>query len=177
MFVIIDNLKFAYFVFQSPLTVTLPSPEPLTAAMFLFLMNMKEPGKGPLSPKLLFNQLCQKYDALFLISYFFFSFVCFFFVVFSITSSVTLAWTGLLFRWHVVTLLRWCRCLSFTCFQSVLLRRPRSPARHRQHLVPSEKRFNVHETQPTTMNGFLFLFSTAACSCCATCAIFDLDQG
>uniref|UniRef100_H3D9U8 Ubiquitin carboxyl-terminal hydrolase n=1 Tax=Tetraodon nigroviridis TaxID=99883 RepID=H3D9U8_TETNG len=44
----------------SPLTVTLPSPEPLTAAMFLFLMNMKEPGKGPLSPKLLFNQLCQK---------------------------------------------------------------------------------------------------------------------
>ncbi|XP_076593386.1 ubiquitin carboxyl-terminal hydrolase 45 [Chaetodon auriga] len=44
----------------SPLTVTLPSPEPLTAAMFLFLQSMKEPGKGPLNPKILFNQLCQK---------------------------------------------------------------------------------------------------------------------
>ncbi|XP_045901083.1 ubiquitin carboxyl-terminal hydrolase 45 isoform X2 [Micropterus dolomieu] len=44
----------------SPLTVTLPSPEPLTAAMFLFLQSMKEPGKGPLNPKMLFNQLCQK---------------------------------------------------------------------------------------------------------------------
>uniref|UniRef100_A0A8C1Y4I5 ubiquitinyl hydrolase 1 n=1 Tax=Cyprinus carpio TaxID=7962 RepID=A0A8C1Y4I5_CYPCA len=44
-----------------PLTVTLPSPEPLTSAMFLFLQSMKEPGKGPVSPKILFNQLCQKY--------------------------------------------------------------------------------------------------------------------
>lgn len=44
----------------SPLTVTLPSPDPLTAAMFLFLHNMKEPGKGPINPKILFNQLCQK---------------------------------------------------------------------------------------------------------------------
>ncbi|KAM7420248.1 hypothetical protein PAMA_014786 [Pampus argenteus] len=44
----------------SPLTVTLPSPEPLTAAMFLFLQSMKEPGKGPVNPKILFNQLCQK---------------------------------------------------------------------------------------------------------------------
>nr|XP_046254891.1 ubiquitin carboxyl-terminal hydrolase 45 [Scatophagus argus] len=44
----------------SPLTVTLPGPEPLTSAMFLFLQSMKEPGKGPLSPKILFNQLCQK---------------------------------------------------------------------------------------------------------------------
>uniref|UniRef100_A0A8C4GM68 Ubiquitin carboxyl-terminal hydrolase n=1 Tax=Dicentrarchus labrax TaxID=13489 RepID=A0A8C4GM68_DICLA len=44
----------------SPLTVTLPSPEPLTSAMFLFLQSMKEPGKGPLNPKILFNQLCQK---------------------------------------------------------------------------------------------------------------------
>nr|XP_057909716.1 ubiquitin carboxyl-terminal hydrolase 45 [Doryrhamphus excisus] len=43
-----------------PLLVTLPSPEPLTAAMFLFLQSMKEPGKGPVSPKILFNQLCQK---------------------------------------------------------------------------------------------------------------------
>uniref|UniRef100_A0A672LCV0 Ubiquitin carboxyl-terminal hydrolase n=1 Tax=Sinocyclocheilus grahami TaxID=75366 RepID=A0A672LCV0_SINGR len=43
-----------------PLTVTLPSPEPLTSAMFLFLQSMKEPGKGPVSPKILFNQLCQK---------------------------------------------------------------------------------------------------------------------
>ncbi|CAK6970047.1 ubiquitin carboxyl-terminal hydrolase 45 isoform X1 [Scomber scombrus] len=44
----------------SPMTVTLPSPEPLTAAMFLFLQSMKEPGKGPVNPKILFNQLCQK---------------------------------------------------------------------------------------------------------------------
>ncbi|XP_071377986.1 ubiquitin carboxyl-terminal hydrolase 45 [Centroberyx affinis] len=44
----------------SPLTVTLPSPEPLTSAMFLFLHSMKEPGKGPVNPKILFNQLCQK---------------------------------------------------------------------------------------------------------------------
>ncbi|XP_039535502.1 ubiquitin carboxyl-terminal hydrolase 45 [Pimephales promelas] len=43
-----------------PLTVTLSSPEPLTSAMFLFLQSMKEPGKGPVSPKILFNQLCQK---------------------------------------------------------------------------------------------------------------------
>ncbi|KAM3872922.1 ubiquitin carboxyl-terminal hydrolase 45 isoform 2-T2 [Diretmus argenteus] len=44
----------------SPLTVTLPSPEPLTSAMFLFLHSMKEPGKSPVNPKILFNQLCQK---------------------------------------------------------------------------------------------------------------------
>lgn len=42
------------------LTVTLPNPEPLTSAMFLFLHSMKEAGKGPISPKVLFNQLCQK---------------------------------------------------------------------------------------------------------------------
>ncbi|XP_071324553.1 ubiquitin carboxyl-terminal hydrolase 45 isoform X2 [Trachinotus anak] len=44
----------------SPLMVTLPSPEPLTAAMFLFLQSMKEPGKGSVNPKILFSQLCQK---------------------------------------------------------------------------------------------------------------------
>uniref|UniRef100_A0A8C8C627 Ubiquitin carboxyl-terminal hydrolase n=1 Tax=Oncorhynchus tshawytscha TaxID=74940 RepID=A0A8C8C627_ONCTS len=42
------------------LMVTLPSPEPLTSAMFLFLHSMKESGKGPVNPKTLFNQLCQK---------------------------------------------------------------------------------------------------------------------
>ncbi|KAL2084828.1 hypothetical protein ACEWY4_020346 [Coilia grayii] len=42
------------------LTITLPSPEPLTSAMFLFLQSMKEAGKGPISPKVLFNQLCHK---------------------------------------------------------------------------------------------------------------------
>ncbi|KAM6967379.1 ubiquitin carboxyl-terminal hydrolase 45 [Aplochiton taeniatus] len=42
------------------LMVTLPSPEPLTSAMFLFLHSMREPGKGPVNPKILFNQLCQK---------------------------------------------------------------------------------------------------------------------
>uniref|UniRef100_A0AAQ5YDE6 Ubiquitin carboxyl-terminal hydrolase n=1 Tax=Amphiprion ocellaris TaxID=80972 RepID=A0AAQ5YDE6_AMPOC len=44
----------------SQLIVALPSPEPLTAAMFLFLQSMKESGKGPVNPKILFNQLCQK---------------------------------------------------------------------------------------------------------------------
>lgn len=44
----------------SPLTVVLAGPEPLTAAMFLFLQTMKESGKGPANPKILFNQLCQK---------------------------------------------------------------------------------------------------------------------
>uniref|UniRef100_H3ARC5 ubiquitinyl hydrolase 1 n=1 Tax=Latimeria chalumnae TaxID=7897 RepID=H3ARC5_LATCH len=42
-----------------PLVVNLPSPGPLTSAMFLFLHSMKEAGKGPLSPKVLFSQLCQ----------------------------------------------------------------------------------------------------------------------
>ncbi|XP_028903157.1 ubiquitin carboxyl-terminal hydrolase 45 isoform X2 [Ornithorhynchus anatinus] len=42
------------------LMVTLSSPGPLTSAMFLFLHSMKEAGKGPLSPKALFSQLCQK---------------------------------------------------------------------------------------------------------------------
>lgn len=44
----------------APLTVTLPGPEPLTSAMFLFLQTMKESGKGTVNPKILFNQLCQK---------------------------------------------------------------------------------------------------------------------
>ncbi|XP_024861040.1 ubiquitin carboxyl-terminal hydrolase 45 isoform X2 [Kryptolebias marmoratus] len=44
----------------SLLMVTLPSPEPLTSAMIHFLQSMKEPGKGPVNPKILFNQLCQK---------------------------------------------------------------------------------------------------------------------
>ncbi|XP_039108073.1 ubiquitin carboxyl-terminal hydrolase 45 isoform X4 [Hyaena hyaena] len=43
-----------------PLMVELSSPGPLTSALFLFLHSMKETGKGPLSPKVLFNQLCQK---------------------------------------------------------------------------------------------------------------------
>uniref|UniRef100_G1KK25 Ubiquitin carboxyl-terminal hydrolase n=1 Tax=Anolis carolinensis TaxID=28377 RepID=G1KK25_ANOCA len=43
-----------------PLVVNLSSPGSLTSAMFLFLHSMKEIGKGPLSPKVLFNQLCQK---------------------------------------------------------------------------------------------------------------------
>lgn len=45
---------------MGPLTVTLGGPEPLTSAMLLFLHSMKEPGKGPVSPKVLFSQLCQK---------------------------------------------------------------------------------------------------------------------
>ncbi|NXA13862.1 UBP45 hydrolase, partial [Sapayoa aenigma] len=43
-----------------PLVVNLASPGPLTSAMFLFLHSMREAGKGPLSPKVLFSQLCQK---------------------------------------------------------------------------------------------------------------------
>ncbi|XP_024898403.1 ubiquitin carboxyl-terminal hydrolase 45 isoform X4 [Pteropus alecto] len=43
-----------------PLMVELSSPGPLTSALFLFLHSMKETEKGPLSPKVLFNQLCQK---------------------------------------------------------------------------------------------------------------------
>ncbi|XP_060093480.1 ubiquitin carboxyl-terminal hydrolase 45 isoform X2 [Heteronotia binoei] len=43
-----------------PLVVSLSSPGSLTSAMFLFLHSMKEAGKGPLSPKVLFSQLCQK---------------------------------------------------------------------------------------------------------------------
>uniref|UniRef100_A0A8C0E9K7 Ubiquitin carboxyl-terminal hydrolase n=1 Tax=Bubo bubo TaxID=30461 RepID=A0A8C0E9K7_BUBBB len=43
-----------------PLMVNLSSPGPLTSAMFLFLHSMREAGKGPLSPKVLFSQLCQK---------------------------------------------------------------------------------------------------------------------
>ncbi|XP_054832470.1 ubiquitin carboxyl-terminal hydrolase 45 isoform X2 [Eublepharis macularius] len=43
-----------------PLEITLSSPGSLTSAMFLFLHSMKEAGKGPLSPKVLFSQLCQK---------------------------------------------------------------------------------------------------------------------
>uniref|UniRef100_A0A8C6MU62 Ubiquitin carboxyl-terminal hydrolase n=1 Tax=Mus spicilegus TaxID=10103 RepID=A0A8C6MU62_MUSSI len=43
-----------------PLVVELSSPGPLTSALFLFLHSMKEAEKGPLSPKVLFNQLCQK---------------------------------------------------------------------------------------------------------------------
>nr|XP_004660651.2 ubiquitin carboxyl-terminal hydrolase 45 isoform X1 [Jaculus jaculus]XP_045010946.1 ubiquitin carboxyl-terminal hydrolase 45 isoform X1 [Jaculus jaculus] len=43
-----------------PLVVELSSPGPLTSALFLFLHSMKDTEKGPLSPKILFNQLCQK---------------------------------------------------------------------------------------------------------------------
>ncbi|XP_006865905.1 PREDICTED: ubiquitin carboxyl-terminal hydrolase 45 [Chrysochloris asiatica] len=43
-----------------PLMVELSSPGPLTSALFLFLHSMKETERGPLSPKVLFNQLCQK---------------------------------------------------------------------------------------------------------------------
>uniref|UniRef100_A0A8C2NU28 Ubiquitin carboxyl-terminal hydrolase n=1 Tax=Capra hircus TaxID=9925 RepID=A0A8C2NU28_CAPHI len=43
--------------------VELSSPGPLTSALFLFLHSMKETERGPLSPKVLFNQLCQKAPA------------------------------------------------------------------------------------------------------------------
>uniref|UniRef100_A0A8C9GS11 Ubiquitin carboxyl-terminal hydrolase n=1 Tax=Piliocolobus tephrosceles TaxID=591936 RepID=A0A8C9GS11_9PRIM len=43
-----------------PLVVELSRPGPLTSALFLFLHSMKETEKGPLSPNVLFNQLCQK---------------------------------------------------------------------------------------------------------------------
>ncbi|XP_051880595.1 ubiquitin carboxyl-terminal hydrolase 45 isoform X2 [Pristis pectinata] len=43
-----------------PLMVILPGPGSLTSAMHLFLHSMKEAGKGPLVPRILFNQLCQR---------------------------------------------------------------------------------------------------------------------
>uniref|UniRef100_A0A2D4L8H9 Peptidase C19 ubiquitin carboxyl-terminal hydrolase domain-containing protein n=1 Tax=Micrurus spixii TaxID=129469 RepID=A0A2D4L8H9_9SAUR len=43
-----------------PLVVNLSNPGSLTSAMLLFLHSMKDAGKGPLSPKILFSQLCQK---------------------------------------------------------------------------------------------------------------------
>ncbi|EHB09502.1 Ubiquitin carboxyl-terminal hydrolase 45 [Heterocephalus glaber] len=43
-----------------PLAVELSSPGPLTSALLLFLHSMKDTERGPLSPKVLFNQLCQK---------------------------------------------------------------------------------------------------------------------
>ncbi|XP_070274137.1 ubiquitin carboxyl-terminal hydrolase 45 isoform X6 [Myotis yumanensis] len=44
---------------MDPLMVELSSPGPLTSALVLFLHSMKETDKGSLSPKALFNQLCQ----------------------------------------------------------------------------------------------------------------------
>ncbi|XP_055491850.1 ubiquitin carboxyl-terminal hydrolase 45 isoform X1 [Leucoraja erinacea] len=43
-----------------PLMVILPGPGSLTSAVHLFLHSMKETGKGPLVPRILFNQLCQR---------------------------------------------------------------------------------------------------------------------
>ncbi|XP_048453465.1 ubiquitin carboxyl-terminal hydrolase 45 isoform X2 [Rhincodon typus] len=43
-----------------PLMITLPSPGSLTSAVYLFLHSMKEAGNGPLVPRVLFSQLCQK---------------------------------------------------------------------------------------------------------------------
>ncbi|XP_067882079.1 ubiquitin carboxyl-terminal hydrolase 45 isoform X2 [Heterodontus francisci] len=43
-----------------PLMIILPSPGSLTSAVYLFLYSMKEAGKGPLVPRILFSQLCQK---------------------------------------------------------------------------------------------------------------------
>ncbi|KAM3931965.1 ubiquitin carboxyl-terminal hydrolase 45 [Leptodactylus fuscus] len=42
------------------LVITLSNPGPLTSAVVLFLHSMKEPGKEPVTPKMLFTQLCQK---------------------------------------------------------------------------------------------------------------------
>ncbi|TSN21192.1 Ubiquitin carboxyl-terminal hydrolase 45 [Bagarius yarrelli] len=55
----IQDVSFRIAV-RVPLTVTLAGPEPLTSAMMLFLYSMKEAGKGPVPPKILFTQLCQK---------------------------------------------------------------------------------------------------------------------
>ncbi|XP_075058930.1 ubiquitin carboxyl-terminal hydrolase 45 isoform X2 [Mixophyes fleayi] len=43
-----------------PLVINLTSPGPLTSAVVLFLHSMKETGKEPVAPKMLFSQLCQK---------------------------------------------------------------------------------------------------------------------
>ncbi|ETE74082.1 Ubiquitin carboxyl-terminal hydrolase 45, partial [Ophiophagus hannah] len=56
----LGNTCFFNAVMQDPLVVNLSNPGSLTSAMLLFLHSMKDAGKGPLSPKILFNQLCQK---------------------------------------------------------------------------------------------------------------------
>ncbi|XP_072264786.1 ubiquitin carboxyl-terminal hydrolase 45 isoform X1 [Pyxicephalus adspersus] len=43
-----------------PLVISLPNPGPLTSAVVLFLHSIKETSKEPVSPKMLFSQLCQK---------------------------------------------------------------------------------------------------------------------
>ncbi|XP_068087319.1 ubiquitin carboxyl-terminal hydrolase 45 isoform X2 [Hyperolius riggenbachi] len=45
---------------MDPLVISLSSPGPLTSAVVLFIQSMKETGKEPVSPKILFSQLCQK---------------------------------------------------------------------------------------------------------------------
>uniref|UniRef100_A0A8C2NTK5 Ubiquitin carboxyl-terminal hydrolase n=1 Tax=Capra hircus TaxID=9925 RepID=A0A8C2NTK5_CAPHI len=64
-FIIIKSMhKIKLILFlKDPLVVELSSPGPLTSALFLFLHSMKETERGPLSPKVLFNQLCQKAPA------------------------------------------------------------------------------------------------------------------
>ncbi|XP_018420421.1 PREDICTED: ubiquitin carboxyl-terminal hydrolase 45 [Nanorana parkeri] len=43
-----------------PLVISLSNPGPLTSAVVLFLHSIKATGKEPMSPKMLFSQLCQK---------------------------------------------------------------------------------------------------------------------
>lgn len=45
---------------MDPLVISLSNPGPLTSAVVLFLHSIKEAGKEPVSPKMLFSQLCQK---------------------------------------------------------------------------------------------------------------------
>ncbi|XP_077976954.1 ubiquitin carboxyl-terminal hydrolase 16-like [Glandiceps talaboti] len=44
----------------TPLSIVLAEAGSLTSAMVLFLKTMSESGKGPVSPRMLFNQVCQK---------------------------------------------------------------------------------------------------------------------
>ena len=71
---------------KDPLVVELSSPGPLTSALFLFLHSMKETEKGPLSPKILFNQLSSTFLLYIIRSY---ETLCLLFNLSSLTFTVT----------------------------------------------------------------------------------------
>lgn len=164
-FVIMNNSKFVFILFQSPLAVTLPSPEPLTAAMFLFLLNMKEPGKGPVNPKLLFNQLCQKYA--FLHS-----------GLYKIVRGFSL--NGLSFPLACCATVVLVLHLSFTCFQSVFSVVTALTSQTQAASGPSwmkvQRTWNTaNGNEPHLMAGFFF-FLCCLLLLCHLCHIWSRSQ-
>lgn len=99
---ILKSDAYSTFTLKDPLVVNLSSPGPLTSAMFLFLHSMREAGRGPLSPKVLFSQLCQKYVLPVSCQYLFFFFsLNLLWYVSKCTMSVVLSSTSLAFYWVV----------------------------------------------------------------------------